>query len=101
VAKTPTQIKSLARSHTEQAVNTLRGCMLARDAPWAAKVQAATAMLDRGWGKPTQPIAGDDEHDPITVRGIAWLDQNIAVGKTALEVDEVGTCQSAQTASSE
>ena len=36
-------------------------------APAAARVQAAQALLDRGWGKPTQPIAGDDEFDPIKV----------------------------------
>jgi hypothetical protein len=29
----------------------------------------------RGWGKPTQLIAGDDEHDAIKVRGIKWLDE--------------------------
>ena len=40
----------------------------------AARGAAACALLDRGWGKPTQPIAGDDGHDPVRLRGIAWLD---------------------------
>lgn len=34
-------------------------------APAAARVQAAQALLDRGWGKATQPISGDDEGDEI------------------------------------
>jgi len=37
------------------------------EAPAPARVSAAQALLDRGWGKPTQPIAGDDEADPIKV----------------------------------
>jgi hypothetical protein len=74
MAKTPTQIRSLARSHTETAINVLAGIMQQKDAPPSARVAAANALLDRGWGKPTQPIAGDDDHDPLRVRGIAWLD---------------------------
>jgi hypothetical protein len=74
MAKTPTQIRSLARGHTETAVNVLAGIMLSRDAPASARVAAATALLDRGWGKPTQPIAGDDDHDAVRVRGIGWRD---------------------------
>ena len=73
--KTPTQIRSLARSHTETAVNVLAGVMNQKDAPASARIAAACALLDRGWGKATQPIAGDDEHDAVRVRGIAWLDR--------------------------
>lgn len=65
MAKTPTEIRSLARSHTEAALNTLAGIMNEARAPAAARVSAATALLDRGWGKPTQPIAGDDDAAPI------------------------------------
>lgn len=65
MAKTPTQIKSLARSHTETAVNTLVGIMNQNEAPAAARVTAAQALLDRGWGKPTQPLSGDADGDPI------------------------------------
>jgi hypothetical protein len=65
VAKTPTQIRSLARSHTESAVNTLVGIMNQAEAPPAARVAAANAILDRGWGKPAQPIDGDGEGGPV------------------------------------
>ena len=70
MAKTPTQIKSLARGHTESAVNVLAGIMNQSDAPPAARVSAASAILDRGWGKPTQPIAGDEDGTPITIERI-------------------------------
>lgn len=65
MSKAPIEIKSLARSHTETALNTLAGIMRQPDAPAAARVSAATAILDRGWGKPTQPLSGDDQADAI------------------------------------
>ena len=70
MSKTPTQIKSLARSHTETAVNVLAGIMNQTDAPPAARVAAAGQLLDRGWGKPTQHIAGDEDGSPIQVTQI-------------------------------
>ena len=30
-----------------------------------ARVNAANALLDRGWGKPTQPLSGDDDAPAI------------------------------------
>lgn len=65
MAKAPVEIRSLARSHTESAVKTLAGIMNSSKAPAAARVNAAQALLDRGWGKPTQPIGGDDDASPI------------------------------------
>jgi hypothetical protein len=53
-----TEIRSLARSHTRKAVNVLVGVMGSRGAKPAARVAAANAILDRGWGKATQPIEG-------------------------------------------
>lgn len=64
MAKAPTQIKSLARAHTETAVNTLVGIMNQPDSPPAARVSAASVLLDRGWGKPSQAIIGGDDDDP-------------------------------------
>lgn len=68
MALAPTQIKSLARAHTETAIKVLAGIMNQEDCAPAARVTAASALLDRGWGKPTQPIAGDDEAAPIRQR---------------------------------
>jgi hypothetical protein len=65
MAKTPTEIRSLARAHTEEAINCLVGVM--RNSPNDnAKVSAAEKLMDRGWGKAAQPIAGDDEN-PLNV----------------------------------
>jgi len=56
MAKTPTDIRSLARSHTETALRVLAGIMQEPEAPPAARVSAAVALLDRGWGKPQQSV---------------------------------------------
>ena len=61
MAKTLTEIKSIARSHTRTAVRVLVGIMRSKDATPAARVSAANAILDRGWGKATQPLeSGND-----------------------------------------
>lgn len=56
MARTLTEIRSLARSHTQTAVRVLVGIMRSNDATPAARVSAANAILDRGWGKATQPL---------------------------------------------
>ena len=56
VAKTLVEIRSLARSHTRTAIRVLVGVMRCKDATPAARVSAANAILDRGWGKATQPL---------------------------------------------
>ena len=65
MAKTLTEIRSLARSHTRTAVRVLVGIMRSKDATAAARVSAANAVLDRGWGKATQPMESSD--DPALV----------------------------------
>jgi hypothetical protein len=60
MSKASAEIRSLARSHTEKALKTLVGIMSQTKAPAAARVAAANSILDRGWGKSTQPIAGED-----------------------------------------
>jgi hypothetical protein len=47
-----TEIRSVARSHTRTAINVLVGIMRSESATAAARVTAANAILDRGWGKP-------------------------------------------------
>jgi len=60
--KTLTQIRSLARTHTETAINVLVGIMTSNKATPAARVSAANAILDRGWGKAAQPLEnGSDD----------------------------------------
>jgi hypothetical protein len=63
----------LARGHTETALNVLAGIMNETQAPHAARVSAATALLDRGWGKPRQPISGEDEEGNAGPLVVTWL----------------------------
>jgi hypothetical protein len=60
MSKTLTEIRSLARSHTRTAINALVGVMKSKDATHAARVSAATAILDRGWGRPVQALESGD-----------------------------------------
>jgi hypothetical protein len=61
MAKAKADIRSLARSHTESAINVLAGIMNQPDANPAARVAAATALLDRGWGKPVATVEAGPE----------------------------------------
>lgn len=49
-------VKLLAKEASEDAIKTLKAVMKNAKAPPAARVGAATAILDRGYGKPTQTI---------------------------------------------
>jgi hypothetical protein len=61
MAKTLTDIRSLARSHTRSAILALAGVMRSKDASHAARVSAATALLDRGWGRPPQALQTNED----------------------------------------
>ena len=52
MAKAPIEIRSLARNHTEESITRLVYWLRSDNAK--ASVGAATALLDRGWGKPHQ-----------------------------------------------
>jgi hypothetical protein len=58
-APTILDIQDLARSRTESAINVLSAIMLRETANAFARVAAANAILDRGWGRPVQPLAND------------------------------------------
>lgn len=60
MAKAALDLRSLARRHTESAVRTLAGIMAQRGAPPSARVAAASALLDRGWGRADIVHAGPD-----------------------------------------
>ena len=52
-------------------IKVLAGIASAENAPPAARVSAASALLDRGWGKATQPHTGEDDKDiRVTIRNI-------------------------------
>jgi hypothetical protein len=62
------QIKALARRHTQAAIKVLAAIMNQADGPATARVSAAQALLDRGWGKATQPIAGEEGGPAVIAR---------------------------------
>jgi hypothetical protein len=61
MAKSLTEIRSLARGHTKTALNVLVGVMRNTKAPAPARIAAANAILDRGWGKAPQAIQNGDD----------------------------------------
>lgn len=50
------EIREIARKHTDAAIETLVKVMENKEASPSAQVAAATALLDRGWGRPAQTI---------------------------------------------
>lgn len=55
-----------ARTHSSAAIRTLAAIMGDAEAPPAARAMAANSLLDRGWGKPVQPM-GLAANDPTTM----------------------------------
>ena len=49
-------VQNAAREHSGEAIETLAGIMRDPKAPAAARTSAACALLDRGYGKPSQSI---------------------------------------------
>jgi hypothetical protein len=61
MAKAPLEIRSLARQHTDLAIRTLVQVAASKKAPESSRVAAASALLDRGWGKPKQEVEINQE----------------------------------------
>src|SRR6187401_1428768 len=75
-------VQELARQKSPEAITTLANIMHDDKAPPAARVAAANALLDRGYGKPTQPISqtlakvdpssiSDEELAAIAINGVS------------------------------
>jgi len=62
------QIRALARRHTRAAIKVLAAIMNQSDGPATARVSAAQALLDRGWGKAAQPVAGEESGLAVLAR---------------------------------
>jgi hypothetical protein len=48
-----------------------------------ARIAAANALLDRGWGKPTQPLAGAPDEPPIGIE--MSIEEQQAEARRAIE----------------
>lgn len=55
----PVEVREACRALTTDAVGTLKDCIEDVKAPWAARVNAANAILDRAWGKAQQNVTVD------------------------------------------
>src|SRR5215471_12841120 len=76
-------IRSYARKFTVEALETLAHVMRQPKAPPAARVMAANALLDRGWGKAAQLVAVDGE-----VRQLVEVKLNVVQASHALPKTE-------------
>ena len=86
-------LKELARTKTKAALDTLSSIMTSKKTPAAARVSAACALLDRGYGRPNQmteiksDVIGliDDSNMLELARQVAFL---IRLGSTIQEQQE-------------
>lgn len=57
------EVQELAKQQTENAVEALVSIMGNEKSNASARVQAAVALLDRGWGRPKQSVDVKVDHD--------------------------------------
>ncbi|MFJ7438079.1 DUF5681 domain-containing protein [Methylorubrum thiocyanatum] len=57
------EVQELARQQTENAIDALVSIMGNEKSNASARVQAAVALLDRGWGRPKQSVDVKVDHD--------------------------------------
>ena len=79
-------MRDIARESTTLAIETLRTIAADTGAPHAARVSAATALLDRSWGKPLQGVAVMAVSAPKSVREMSdgelmeMIEKKVAAG---------------------
>lgn len=70
------ELKALARQHAPAAIDTLASIMRDSLTPPAARVSAATALLDRGFGKPVQAVTGADGESPLQIMVVTGIERS-------------------------
>ena len=75
-ARMPVDMRELVKANTTEAVATLVEVMKSKKSPASARVNAAIALLDRGWGRPVQSIEADvnQELSPSLLNFLGWKD---------------------------
>ena len=64
-------LKSLARAYTEHSIRVLGGYVVGDGVEPEHKIAAVKILLERGWGKPNQPVDAKHEGEiKITIRQI-------------------------------
>jgi hypothetical protein len=69
--KVVAEVRDLAREQTAASIDALVNIRDDLKAPAAARVSAATALLDRAWGKPTTTIATDPDTPIVPVLNVS------------------------------
>lgn len=69
--KATVELKTLAREYTIEAVTKLVEILRNSDNPTAV-ISAANSLLDRGYGKPSTVIAGDEDGGPVRYEAVGW-----------------------------
>lgn len=73
-------LTEIAREHTPKAVDALVAVLDSMDASDAAKVSAATALLDRGWGRPRQDLGIEVKSDDAVASLLERARKRAAIG---------------------
>jgi len=87
-------VQDLARQHTEQAINTLAEIMNNEDVAPPARIAAAEALLNRGWGKPIQATAQaetstfEDWLDSLDDHAKELIDREPNAGPAGPDIDD-------------
>ena len=87
----PPFVRDIARESTTLAIETLRTIAADAYAPHAARVSAATALLDRAWGKPAQQLSADINATQAVTINLGWLKRRTVGG--FIEHDEDAQAQ--------
>jgi hypothetical protein len=67
-------VRDLAREYTREAIETFVHVMKNVKAPATARIAAASALLDRGWGKPYQTV-DSNTHVSGNLSHEQWIDK--------------------------
>ena len=73
VSKAKLDIAERAKTHGEAALLTLAEIMQDTDAPHNARVSAANALLDRGYGRPMQAVDHTSTDGSVVMPGLIAL----------------------------
>jgi hypothetical protein len=66
VTKAPADIRSLCRSYTATTVKTVAGIAESGTSEMA-RLHASAMLWERGWGRPAQPVTGEDGEGAIEI----------------------------------
>ncbi len=74
------ELTEIAQMYTVEAVQTCVEIMLDEKAKNSDRIRASEVVLERGWGKPVQPITGGEDEEgnskPVTIDFILTLINN-------------------------